>query len=106
MKLPNLMVREKEENNLGKYSMMRLQYLKENKKMDYQMMLMKDTLTEHLEEIEKTSQERLQSIMNQMMIELNINEELKATNQMEWVGLMNNIKNLAEETILRELIYN
>ena len=103
--LPNLQVKEVKTNNLGKYSMMRLQYLKEHKKPLYQKMLMKGTLTTHLEEIEMTSQERLEMIINQMKVQLNITEEMKTQDQMKWVGLMNNIKSQAEETIMNELIY-
>ena len=104
--IPNLKVTQKKAYNLGKYSMMRLEFLKENKKADYQILMMKNTLADHLEEIEKSAQMRLTTIMSELKKQYNITEELKMNNQMKWVGLMNNIKHSAEEIILKELIYS
>ena len=104
--LPNLYLQEQKMKPLGKYSMMRLQYLKTNKPCQYQILVMKGKLKEHLIEIENTAQTRIQLIMKSMIMKENINEEMKMTDQMKWIGLMNNIKNMAEETVLKELIYN
>lgn len=59
----------------------------------------------HLLEIDKTANERFNLLMKQFAEKENITEELKASNQMEWVCRMNNIKNRVEEIIFRELIY-
>ncbi len=56
-------------------------------------------------QIDKQANDRFELLMKQLIEKENITEELKATNQMEWVGRMNNIKNRAEEIILKELIY-
>ena len=64
-----------------------------------------NTLQDHLIEIDKTANERYNLLMKQFAERENITEELKANNQMEWVKMMNNIKNSVEEIILKELIY-
>ena len=102
--LPNLVTKE-EQVSTGKYAMMRLEYLKKHKKGMYQVMLMKGTLASHLNEIEEISQKRVELIIKQMKLDLQLTEEMKANNQMKWVGLMNNIKNQAEEIVKKELIY-
>ncbi len=66
---------------------------------------MENKLRNHLLEIDKTANERFNLLMKQFMKQENITEELKATNQMEWVCRMNNIKNRVEEIIFNELIY-
>ena len=104
--LPNLVTREDNDYKMGKYGMMRLQFLKENKKGTYQAMIMKGTLQEHLKEIETSAQTRVSMIMDEMKMKLNITEEMKLADQMKWLGMMNNIKNQAEEIVMSELIYN
>ena len=84
---------------------MRLHYLKNQRKSEYTILLIENTLSKHLLDIDKTANERYELLMKQLSEKENITEELKATNQMEWVGRMNNIKNQAEEIIFNELIY-
>ena len=103
--IPNLVLPSKQNVKLGKYGRMRARYLKENKKAEYTIMLIENTLQDHLIEIDKTANERLELLMKQFIEKENITEDLKATNQMEWVGKMNAIKNAVEEIILKELIY-
>ena len=102
--LPNLSVPEGEP--IGKYGMLRKKYLKENRSPLYQAMLIKGTLDEHLREIDQTAKDRLDRMLPDMMKSAGVTEQLKATDQMKWVGLMNNIKHSAEEVILNELIYS
>ena len=103
--IPNLVLPSKQNVKLGKYGKMRARYLKENKKAEYTIMLIENTLQDHLIEIDKTANERLELLMKQFIEKENITEDLKATNQMEWVVKMNAIKNAVEEIILKELIY-
>ena len=103
--IPNLVLPSKQNVKLGKYGRMRARYLKENKKAEYTIMLIENTLQDHLIEIDKTATERFDLLMEQFIEKENITEDLKATNQMEWVGKMNSIKNAVEEIILKELIY-
>ena len=103
--IPNLVLPDRKNVKLGKYGRMRARYLKENKKAEYSIMLIENTLQDHLIEIDKTATERFDLLMKQFAEKENITENLKATNQMEWVGKMNAIKNAVEEIILKELIY-
>ena len=90
---------------IGKYGKLRLKYLKEHKKAEYTILLMDNKLQKHLMEIDKIANERFDLLMKQFVQKENITEELKAKDQLKWVGLMNNIKHSAEEIILKELIY-
>ena len=104
--LPNLVAPENIKNfKIGKYGNLRLRYLKEHKKAEYTILLIDNKLQKHLMDIDKIANERFELLMKQFAEKENINEELKATNQMEWVGRMNSIKNRAEEIIFNELIY-
>lgn len=84
---------------------MRLSYLKEHKKAEYTMMLIEGTLNNHLKEIQETAKTRVDMLIKQFAERDNINEELKVNNQLEWVQMMNNCKNRAEEIVLNEIIY-
>ena len=103
--IPNLILPNRKNVTLGKYGKMRARYLKENKKAEYTIMLIENTLQDYLIEIDKAANERFELLMKQFIEKENITENLKATNQMEWVGKMNAIKNAVEEIILKELIY-
>ena len=104
--IPNLVLENKMKNTcIGKYGRLRLRYLKQYKKAEYTILFMEDKLQEHLIEIDKVAQERYNIIMKQLIKRENVTEKLKQENQLKWVGLMNNLKNLAEEIIFKELIY-
>ena len=103
--IPNLVISNTKNFKLGKYGKMRLNYLKTEKKAEYTILLMDDKLSEHLQDIYKTATDRYKLLMKQFAEQENITEELKATNQLEWVSKMNSIKNRAEEIIFNELIY-
>ena len=79
--------------------------LKENKKAEYIIMCMNKILNKHLKEIQETAHARVDLIVEQLKKENNLTEEMKNTNQLYWVGMMNNLKNEAEEIVLKELIY-
>ena len=103
--IPNLVMPEQEKITLNKYGRMRLNYLKENKKAEYSIMLMDGTLTKHLKEIQETAQKRVNRIINQLKEKSDLTENMKDTDMLYWVGTMNVIKNQAEEVVIRELIY-
>ena len=84
---------------------MRARYLKENKKAEYSLMLIENELTSHLLDIEDICKERVDLLVKQIAEKENVNEELKAQNQMEWVAQMNNIKNRVEEIVINQIIY-
>ena len=103
--IPNLIAPNMKDFKIGKYGRKRLRYLKENKKVEYTILLLENKLQAHLIEIDKTANDRFELLMKQFAEKENITEELKATNQMEWVGKMNAIKNAVEEIIFKEYIY-
>lgn len=103
--LPNLLPSQEETHPIGKYGRMRLSYLKDHRRILYTNLLTSGKLNEHLAEIEAAARNRMDLLIRQMAEAQNITEELKASNQMEWVGRMNNIRNAAEEIVRSELIY-
>ena len=103
--LPDLKLEDKESFNIGKYGLLKLEYLKKNKKGLYTELLMKDKLNEYLHDVDITLIEKEQSLIKELAERENITEDLKSSNQMLWIGKMNNIKNRVEEIILKEYIY-
>jgi hypothetical protein len=103
--LPDLILKEKVQYNIGKYGLLRLQYIKKYKLGLYFDLLVNDTLNEYLHNIDTTVMEKVQSLIKELAEKENVNEKLKKDNQMIWVSKMNNIKNIAEEIILKEYIY-
>ena len=105
-RLPDLLPPQEQEIRLGKYALLRRRYLKEYRRVTYTNLLTSGKLNEHLLEIEQTVKERLSQIIPQMMEIEGVTEEMKASDQMKWVNLMNNIRASAEEIVLKELVYN
>ena len=104
--LPNLILKPRKQQNLNKYGLMRLDYLKKNNPSLYQQLLMQDRLSDHLFSVSIEAEEKVNYLINKMVKSDDyITEELKATNQILWVQKMNNCKNIAEEIVLKELIY-
>ena len=103
---PNLTIKNQSTNGINKYGYLRLHYLKENKKALYTTLLMTNELTNHLISVSKNSEERLQMLMeNYKNSDKRLSEKNKEINHIEWSKLMNNYKNMAEEIILKELIF-
>ena len=101
---PNL-VSTDGEPHYGKYGMMRKTYFKEYCPAMYSLYMLEDRLVEHLNLVDDEAQERMEVLVHQMMERQGITEELKARDQMKWVRAVNNIRNAAEEIVLKELIY-
>ena len=93
--LPDLILKDKE--NLNKYGLLRLEYIKKYKLGLYFDLLVNDTLNEYLHDIDVTVMEKVQKLIKELA--------QKENNQMLWGSKMNNIKNIAEEIILKEYIY-
>ena len=85
--------------------MMRRQYLKEHRPSIYSLYMLEDRLTAHLNAVDDEAQERMDILVRQMMEKQGITEELKARDQMAWIGAVNGIRNMAEEIVLKELVY-
>ena len=104
--IPDLSLTQQPETPLGKYGRMRKTYLKEHRPILWNRLILSETLYPHLREIDETANRRLERMMLELMKLNGVTEGLKAEDPMKWVGLMNNLKAQAEETILAELIYN
>lgn len=103
--LPDLISKDKEQFNIGKYGLLRLNYIKKYQLGLYFDLLVNDKLNKYLHNIDTTVMEKVQKLITELAQKENINEQLKENNQMLWVSKMNNIKNIAEEIILKEYIY-
>ena len=103
--LPDLKLEDKERFNIGKYGLLRLNYIKKYKLGLYFDLLVNDKLNEYLHNIDITVMEMVQKLINELTEKENITEELKSSNQMLWISKMNNIKNMVEEIVLKEYIY-
>lgn len=103
--IPNLVLPDTGNYQIGKYGRMRRTYLKEHRKVLYTNLVIEDTLFEHLAEIDQSCNERMEIIVSAMAKQENVTEALKADDQMEWVRRMNNIRSRAEEIVLTELVY-
>ena len=89
----------------GKYGSLRLRYLKENKPMLYQALLQGNLLNAHLNEIDRQAYEMVEQIVQQLIRSEQFDESVKLSNPILWVQKMNSFKDIAEETIMRDLIY-
>ncbi len=103
--LPNLILENKKQYNIGKYGLLRLNYIKKYKVELYFDLLVSNTLNEYLYNIDITVMEMVKKLIIELAEKENITEELKSSNQMLWIGKMNNIKNIAKEIVLKEYIY-
>ena len=100
--LPNLI--PPESPKVGRWGMLRHSYLRNHREGIYTGMLMKDTLNEHLEEVDRQANEVEQLLISQMAQQEGTTELLKAEDQLEWVQRMNSIRDRVDEIILQELI--
>ena len=104
--LPDMGLNETDKTPLNKYGRMRLRYLQEHRPGLYTRLILSGKLYEDLLDIQKAAQKRMEIITEKMAKAQNINEVMKAKDQMAWVGAMNMIRLQAEEVVLRELIYS
>ena len=91
---------------LEKYSALRLQYLKEHKKVKYHSLIIENELQKHLMEVQSCCEKLYKKLIKELKIKENITEELKEKDQMEWVRRMNNISNSADEIVLNMYVYD
>ena len=102
--IPDLKLPE-ENRPIGRYGKLHRDYLKEEHPARYSSLILTGKLWTYLADLNEQAEERLDLIIKQMKVAEGVTEELKAWNQLEWVGRMNNIRNRAEEIIRSELIY-
>ena len=104
--IPQVALPKTKKMEQGRYSRMRLKFLKEHKKGLYEDLMLEGKMEEHLGEIEMTARKRVKQIIKELAEKFQVNEEMKRSNQMDWVGQMNSFKSQAEEIVMQELIYN
>ena len=102
--LPNL--EAPESPKIGKYGMLRHEYLRNHKRAVLTGMQMSGSLNSHLEQIDREATEEVERLTRQMAKEQGVNEKMKKTDQMKWVQMMNSLKASAEEIVLNQLVYN
>ena len=103
--IPCLTLPEEEQRFIGVWGQRHKRYLKEHKRAVYITLLTSGRLNSYLADIEEQAQERFERIVEQMKQAHGITEQLKAENQMKWVGRMNNIQSCAREIVDKEIIY-
>ena len=103
--IPVLALTAEEQCPIGKWGRMHRDYIKEHRPILFNDLILSGHLWVYLVDLNEQAQERLSLIVDQMKASEGVTEELKATDQMAWVGAMNSIRNRAEEIILREMIY-
>ena len=105
-RLPNLLPPQEPEIHLGKYALLRRKFLKQNRRVTYTNLLTSGMWDPPLMEGAPTARSRREQITGYREKARGVREELNAHDQMKWVGLMNNIRQSAEEVVLNELIYS
>ena len=102
--IPVLTLSSEEQRSIGKWGRMHREYLKEHRPILFNDLILSGQLWTYLADLNEQAQERLSVIVEQMKEAEGVTEDLKAADQMAWVGAMNSIRNRAEEIILREMI--
>ena len=103
--IPVLTLSSEEQRPIGKWGRMHRDYLKEHRPILFNDLILSGQFWTYLADLNEQAQERLSVIVEQMKEAEGVTEDLKAADQMAWVGAMNSIRNRAEEIILREMIY-
>lgn len=101
--IPDIKLEHTEAQPLGKYGRMRRSFLEQNKPMLFNDMILSETLFPHLWEIQRTCEERMEFLMEELLAKNPAPD--KATQQLAWVAHMNSLKAQGEEIVLRELVY-
>lgn len=103
--LPDLALPAEEQQPIGIWGQRHLRHIKQNRRVLYTNLLTSGKLNTYLADIDKQAEEMFSRLVKELAEKENVNEELKATDQMLWVQKMNNIRNRATEIVNAELIY-
>ena len=103
--IPVFALSSEAQRSIGKWGRMHRDYLKEHRPILFNDLVLSDRLWTYLADLNEQAQDRLSLIIEQMKASEGVTEELKAADQMAWVGAMSSIRNRAEEIILREMIF-
>ena len=102
---PMLEIFEQTNYEIGKYGHLHLDFIKKYRRGTYTTLLAEGRLNEHLHNIDEQTHEQIDLHITQMVEQMGVTEELKASDPMRWVQMMNNIKASAEEIVLKEVVY-
>lgn len=102
--IPNICLRE-ENRPIGRWGRMHREFIKVHNPIRFNSLCLGGELWTYLADLNEQAQRRLELIIEQMKATEGVTEDLKATDQMAWIGSMNSIRNRAEEIVLREMIY-
>ena len=102
--IPDIVLPEQTDYQIGKYGRMHLDYIKQHRRGRYTTLLTEGKLNARLHEIDLEANEMLETIIPRLAAERGIDEDLKARDMLRWVAEMNNIKASAEEIVLREVV--
>ena len=103
--IPCLKLPEEEQQPIGVWGQRHLRYIKQNRKVLYLNLLTSGKLNGYLAELDKQAEETFSRLVKQMAERDGVTEKLKADNQMEWVGRMNNIRNRAMEIVNADIVF-
>ena len=102
---PMLEISDQTAYEIGKYGHLHLEFVKKHRRGTYTTLLTEGRLNEHLYTIDEQAHEQIDLLITQMAERIGVTEDLKASDPMRWVQMMNSIKACAEEIVLREVIY-
>ena len=102
---PDLRLPEGTHYDIGRYGRMRAEYLKEYHRALYLELLLDGNLNEYLHQMDEECYQMMEQLVEWMKVKQRVTEQLKSENQMQWVGMMNNIRHCAEEVVLRDIVY-
>ena len=104
--IPKLGITTSTTNSINRYGLLKLNYIKKHKKQLYRNLLMNNQLTDFLSSVSNKCNIKFETIMNNYRKkDKKLSKKNKMNNQMEWIKLMNNYKNVVDEVILKEDIY-
>lgn len=103
--IPNIAFSKAATENLGKYGRMRKKYLQEHRPGLFNRLVLSEKLCAHCAEIDAAARSRIDAMLPRLAVTTGTMEDLKASNPLKWVGVMNTCKAQAEEIILSELVY-
>lgn len=104
--VPCLKLPEEEQQSIGVWGQRHLRYIKQHRKVLYLNLLTSGKLNGYLTDLDKQAEDMFFRLVKQMAEHEGVTEKLKAENQMEWIGRMNNIRSRAKEVINNELIFS
>ena len=94
-----------ESPKVGRFGMMYHDYLRKHKKVTYSGLMLSGKLKEYIEDVDRQAEDMFSRLVDRMKQAEGVNEQLKDTNQMEWVRRMNSIRNRAEEIVKSEVVF-